>query len=236
MVMEVPTGVLGPGPVLLLRDRRAWWPAPHVASTFWNCQGSSSSISSLNWAQRVGDRGPVGVVRLDPAEVGPLDLEAARVVHLVGLDDPGSRVLQRPDHAGEHRARHLQPGRVLERAPAPASPGSTAASRTRARSGRGRRPAPRGSPRPTGSRSRRGSAAGPAPCRSRASRAGSAPPGRRGDRRSGRSAGTPARRPPRPCSSRRSRSPRCGSPESRTAAPPPASRCGPWSARPGVSR
>ena len=37
------------------------------------------------------------------------------MVHLVGLDDPGFRVLQRPDHPGQHRRGHLQPGGVLER-------------------------------------------------------------------------------------------------------------------------
>jgi hypothetical protein len=46
-------------------------------------------------------------------EVGPLHLQAAAVVHLVGLDDAGGRVLQRPHHPGEHGRGDLQPGGVL---------------------------------------------------------------------------------------------------------------------------
>ena len=61
----------------------------------------------------VGKRRPVGVIALHRAEIGPLDLEAAAVVHLVGLDDAGLRVLERPDHAGDHRRGHLQAGGVL---------------------------------------------------------------------------------------------------------------------------
>ena len=36
-----------------------------------------------------------------------------RVVHLVGLDDAGIGVLDRPDHAGEHGRGHLQAGGAL---------------------------------------------------------------------------------------------------------------------------
>ncbi len=45
---------------------------------------------------------PIGIKAADRAEIGHLHVEAALVIHLVGLDDATLRVLQRPDHAGEH--------------------------------------------------------------------------------------------------------------------------------------
>ena len=70
-------------------------------------------MSSGKKPGRSVERRPVGVEAVDRAEIGPLHLEAAAEIHLVGLDDAGLRVLQRPDHAGEHRRGHLQAGRVL---------------------------------------------------------------------------------------------------------------------------
>jgi hypothetical protein len=52
-------------------------------------------------------------VPIHRAEIGLLHLEAAAEIHLVGLDDAGLRIFQRPDHAGEHGRGHLQAGRVL---------------------------------------------------------------------------------------------------------------------------
>ena len=70
-------------------------------------------MSSGNRPGRSVERRPVGVVADHRAEIGHLHLEAAAEIHLVGLDDAGLRVLQRPDHAGEHRRGHLQAGGVL---------------------------------------------------------------------------------------------------------------------------
>ena len=56
---------------------------------------------------------PIGVMTLDAAEVRPLDLEAADVVHLVGLDESGIGVLHGPDHRCEHGRRHLHSRGVL---------------------------------------------------------------------------------------------------------------------------
>src|ERR1700712_4640278 len=61
------------------------------------------------------ERGPVGVVTFDRAEVGHLDFEAALVVDLVGFDDASLRVLQSPDHAGEDGRGYLQAGGILIR-------------------------------------------------------------------------------------------------------------------------
>src|SRR5262245_26416424 len=47
----------------------------------------------------VGERRPVGIIALDRAEIGPLHRETAAEVHLVGFDDAGGWILQRPDHA-----------------------------------------------------------------------------------------------------------------------------------------
>ena len=84
-----------------------------ATSTFLNCQGSLVSMSSGNSPRPAGERRPVGVVAGYRAEIGPLDLEAAAEVHLVGLDQAAVRVLQHPDDAGEHRRGDLQAGRVL---------------------------------------------------------------------------------------------------------------------------
>src|ERR1700704_5741873 len=59
------------------------------------------------------ERRPVGILADDRAEIGRLHLEAAAEIHLVGLDDAGLGVLQRPYHSGEHRRGHLQAGGVL---------------------------------------------------------------------------------------------------------------------------
>ena len=115
----------------------------HRTSTFLNCQGSLLSMSSGNRPGRSVERRPVGIVADHRAEIRHLHFEAAAEIHLVGLDDAGVRILQRPDHAGEHRRGHLQAGGVLVGRDARASPRSRAASRTNRRSSRGRRAARR---------------------------------------------------------------------------------------------
>jgi hypothetical protein len=46
----------------------------------------------------VAERGPVGVKAFDGAEIRHLDFEAAAEIQLVGLDNPGGRIFQRPHH------------------------------------------------------------------------------------------------------------------------------------------
>src|SRR3546814_7846110 len=53
------------------------------------------------------------IMAFDRPEIRHLHFEAAPVVYLVGLDNAGFRVFQRPDHAGEHGGGHLQAGGVL---------------------------------------------------------------------------------------------------------------------------
>ncbi len=65
------------------------------------------------WA--VAERCPVRVDADHRAEIGRLHLEAATEIDVVRFHDSGLRVLQRPDHAGEHRGRHLEAGGVLVR-------------------------------------------------------------------------------------------------------------------------
>ena len=87
----------------------------HRTSTFLNCQGSDGSISSGKNPGPVRQRRPVGVAADHRAEIRRLDFEATAEVHFVGLDNAGPRVLERPDHAGEHGRSHLHAGRVLIR-------------------------------------------------------------------------------------------------------------------------
>src|ERR1700704_2914424 len=56
---------------------------------------------------------PVAVFADHGAEIGPADLEVAREIHLVGLDDAAVGILQRPDDAGENRCADLDRGRVV---------------------------------------------------------------------------------------------------------------------------
>src|SRR6185437_14923506 len=62
-----------------------------------------------------GQRRPVGVLPDHRAKVVRLHLEAAPVIYLVSFDDALVRMLERPYHSGEYRARHLQSGGVLIR-------------------------------------------------------------------------------------------------------------------------
>ena len=78
-----------------------------------NCQGSLAVDLLRKQARPSGERRPVGVFAEHRAEIGQLDFQAAAEVHLVGLDDAAVRVLQHPDHAGQHRRGHLQAGGVL---------------------------------------------------------------------------------------------------------------------------
>ena len=180
----------------------------YLTSTLRNCQGSLSSMSSGNRPGRFGERRPVGVDADDRAEIGRLHLEAAAEVHLVGLDDAGVRVLERPDHAGQNRRGHLHAGRVLigrerprlldrELRAVPVGVAGVAveehAEFVDSVDDLGSLPGCAGR---SGSR-RRG----------RRARAATAPRRRTGDRRSGRSGGRPPRPCRRaPCNSRRSRS------------------------------
>src|SRR3546814_15576241 len=59
-------------------------------------------------AATLAERRPVGVDADHGAEVGALHLEAGGVVHLVGLDDAGFGVLQRPHHTRQHGGAALQ--------------------------------------------------------------------------------------------------------------------------------
>src|SRR3546814_6268963 len=63
-------------------------------------------------AATLAERRPVGVDADHGAEVGALHLEAGGVVHLVGLDDAGFGVLQRPHHTRQHGGADLQAGGV----------------------------------------------------------------------------------------------------------------------------
>src|SRR5262249_39907018 len=61
----------------------------------------------------VDERRPIGVASDYRSEIGPLQLEAAAEIHLVGLDDAAVRGLEHPDDTGGHRRGDLQAGRVL---------------------------------------------------------------------------------------------------------------------------
>src|SRR5262249_41802164 len=69
-------------------------------------------LRKQTWTIR--ERRPIGILTDDRTEIRHLHLEAAAVVHFIGLDDAGLRVLQRPHHAGKHGRGHLQAGGVLE--------------------------------------------------------------------------------------------------------------------------
>src|SRR5690606_5288230 len=53
-------------------------------------------------------RRPVGIITVHRAKIGHLDFEAALEIHLVGFDNAGFGIFQRPYHAGEHRRRYLK--------------------------------------------------------------------------------------------------------------------------------
>ena len=55
--------------------------------TFLNCHGSSRSRSSGNSAFAVVERRPIAIDPDDLAEIGPGDLEDAREIQLLRLDD-----------------------------------------------------------------------------------------------------------------------------------------------------
>src|SRR5216683_3199675 len=58
---------------------------------------------------------PIAVGTDDGAKIGQADFKDALEIHLVGLDDAGIRVLDRPNHTGENGDGHLQAGRVVVR-------------------------------------------------------------------------------------------------------------------------
>ena len=60
-------------------------------------EGMENERSRVELAARATLRALVG----EPV-LRPLDLEAAVEIHLVGLDDAGCRILQRPHHAGQN--------------------------------------------------------------------------------------------------------------------------------------
>ncbi len=70
-------------------------------------------MSSANKPGPIRDRRPVGVSADHRPEIGRLHFQAAAEIHLVGLDDAGLRILDRPHHAGEHGGGDLETGGVL---------------------------------------------------------------------------------------------------------------------------
>src|SRR4029077_9074221 len=58
-------------------------------------------------------RRPVAVLADHRPEIGFADLEVAREIHLIGLDDAALGILQRPDDARQHRRADLDRGRVV---------------------------------------------------------------------------------------------------------------------------
>src|SRR6478735_867785 len=66
-------------------------------------------------ARTLRERGPVRVDADKRSQIGRLHLEAAAEVDVVSLDDASIRILQGPDHAGEHRGSELEAGGFLIR-------------------------------------------------------------------------------------------------------------------------
>ena len=61
-------------------------------------------------ARAVAERCPVRVEADKRSQIGRLHLEAAAEVDVVSLDDASIRILQGPDHAGEHRGSEPEAG------------------------------------------------------------------------------------------------------------------------------
>src|SRR6266853_1079570 len=72
-------------------------------------------------ALAVVQRRPVAIDADDLAKIGMADLQDALKIDLVRLDDAALRMLDRPDHAGQHGRGDLQRGRVVVRRHAPRS-------------------------------------------------------------------------------------------------------------------
>src|SRR5829696_4656866 len=53
-------------------------------------------------------RGPVAPDPAHFAEIRPADFQNAGEIEFLGLDDAARRVLDGPDHSGQHRGGHLQ--------------------------------------------------------------------------------------------------------------------------------
>src|SRR5216683_6135138 len=61
------------------------------------------------------ERCPVTVYPDQITKIGTRDVEDAREIHFLRLDDSLARMLERPDGAGEHRRGNLQRGGVVVR-------------------------------------------------------------------------------------------------------------------------
>src|SRR5579885_1314068 len=60
-------------------------------------------------------RSPVRILPNDRPKIAPLHLATAAEVECLRLDDSRSWILKCPDHASEHRGRHLKPSGILIR-------------------------------------------------------------------------------------------------------------------------
>ena len=94
----------GPAPCGASRNdgRRAFARSPH--QNIAELPGIAAVDVLGKQPRPVVERRPVGIKALHRTEIRPLDFQAAAEIHLVGFDDAGGRVFQRPDHAREHGA------------------------------------------------------------------------------------------------------------------------------------
>src|SRR4029079_5125497 len=61
----------------------------------------------------IGEWVPAGIDAGHLAEIGHLNFKTAAEIDLVRFDDAGLWIFDRPDHPGEHGARHLQARGIL---------------------------------------------------------------------------------------------------------------------------
>src|SRR5438132_2421846 len=61
------------------------------------------------------ERCPIAMYPDQIPKIGPRDVDDAREIHFLGLDDALARMLERPDDAAEHRSGDLERGGVVVR-------------------------------------------------------------------------------------------------------------------------